>query len=81
MTEGAPGAFLETILERASVGAALLDAGQTPRGRQMLTLWKLTGFEPVPADYAQTLADIVRAYPPPARLVRTSAESATPAPR
>jgi hypothetical protein len=30
-----------------------------------MTLWRLTAFEPIPADYEKTLTDIVKAYPPP----------------
>lgn len=48
----------------------LLDAPRHPRAQQLLTLWKLTGFEEVPADYEQTLAAILQAYPPPADLCR-----------
>jgi ABC-type phosphate/phosphonate transport system substrate-binding protein len=56
-----PGAVADELVQRFR--AALLNANQTARGRQMLTLWKLTAFEPVPEDYAQTLADILRSYP------------------
>jgi hypothetical protein len=31
------------------------------RGRHLLTLWRVTGFEPVPGDYQQML----EGYPPP----------------
>ncbi len=58
-----PGAVAEGLVQRFR--DALLNATQEPRGRQMLTLWKLTGFEPVPPDYRQRLAAIARAYPPP----------------
>jgi hypothetical protein len=40
-------------------------AGQGARGKQFLSLWKLTGFEKVPDDYKQTLARTFLAYPPP----------------
>jgi ABC-type phosphate/phosphonate transport system substrate-binding protein len=43
----------------------LVNASHNILGRQMLTLWKLTAFEPVPADYETTLSEIVKAYPPP----------------
>jgi ABC-type phosphate/phosphonate transport system substrate-binding protein len=36
------------------------------RGKELLEMCRITGFEAVPADYEQTLADIVKAYPPPA---------------
>jgi ABC-type phosphate/phosphonate transport system substrate-binding protein len=35
------------------------------RGKELLELCRITGFEAVPAEYEQTLADIVKAYPPP----------------
>jgi ABC-type phosphate/phosphonate transport system substrate-binding protein len=47
-----------------TIRGALLDAHQNPEGRQLLTLWKLTGFEPVPDNYEQTLKDILQKYPP-----------------
>lgn len=43
---------------------ALLNAHQNPEGRQLLTMWKLTGFEPVPEDYEKQLKSIVKVYPP-----------------
>jgi ABC-type phosphate/phosphonate transport system substrate-binding protein len=43
---------------------ALLDAHKNPEGRQLLTLWRLTGFEPVPDDYDKTLKAILETYPP-----------------
>jgi ABC-type phosphate/phosphonate transport system substrate-binding protein len=43
----------------------LINCNKTILGRQLLTLWKLTGFEKVPADYDQLLTDIAKAYPPP----------------
>jgi ABC-type phosphate/phosphonate transport system substrate-binding protein len=44
---------------------ALLNAHQNPEGRQLLTMWKLTGFEPVPKDYEEKLRSILKDYPPP----------------
>jgi ABC-type phosphate/phosphonate transport system substrate-binding protein len=35
------------------------------RGRELLELCRITGFEAVPPDYEQMLADIAKAYPPP----------------
>jgi ABC-type phosphate/phosphonate transport system substrate-binding protein len=43
----------------------LVEADKTELGRQLLTLWQLTGFEPVPSDYDETVANIIKAYPPP----------------
>lgn len=45
---------------------SLLNIKQTLRGKQALLLFKMTGFEPVPEDYEKALANIVKAYPPPA---------------
>lgn len=43
----------------------LLNANRTFLGRQLMTLWRLSGFEVVPADYEETLVNIAKAYPPP----------------
>lgn len=43
----------------------MLNANKTVLGKQMLTMWKLTAFEMVPADYEQTLAEFVKVYPAP----------------
>jgi ABC-type phosphate/phosphonate transport system substrate-binding protein len=40
-------------------------AHTTPLGRQLLSLWLMTRFEPVPEDYSKALSDIAVAYPPP----------------
>ncbi len=58
-----PGALPEATIDRFRLG--MLNANQTLLGRQLLNLWKLTGFEAVPADYEQTLTNIVKAYPAP----------------
>ena len=58
-----PGILDEAALR--SIRAALKKSPDTPEGRQMLTLWKLTGFEDVPKDYDKDLADILKTYPPP----------------
>jgi ABC-type phosphate/phosphonate transport system substrate-binding protein len=56
-----PGTMDESTVQRFRDG--LIKANKSALGRQFLTLWKLTAFEPVPADYEQTLADILKAYP------------------
>jgi ABC-type phosphate/phosphonate transport system substrate-binding protein len=33
--------------------------------QQLLTLWKLTTIEPVPADFEETITTILKTYPPP----------------
>jgi len=42
----------------------LLKANQTDRGQQMLTLFRLTGFQAVPNDFPQALARTRKDYPP-----------------
>lgn len=49
----------------------LLNTHKSILGRQLLTLWKLTGFQAIPGDYDQMLADIMKAYPPPAEVEET----------
>jgi ABC-type phosphate/phosphonate transport system substrate-binding protein len=44
----------------------MLKANKDPVGRHLLSFWKMTSFEPVPADYGQTLDEIIKVYPPPA---------------
>jgi ABC-type phosphate/phosphonate transport system substrate-binding protein len=58
-----PGAIDAESLRRFREGMST--ANQSPLGRQLMTLWKLTAFEPIPADYEKTLTEIVKAYPPP----------------
>src|SRR5439155_19922206 len=40
-------------------------AHTTVLGRQLLSLWLMTRFESVPADYPKALSEIAAAYPPP----------------
>ena len=63
-----PGSIDADTLKRFREGMAT--ANQNALGRQLMTLWKLTAFEPVPADYEKTLTDIVKAYPPPEPTVK-----------
>ncbi|MBL8794773.1 MAG: PhnD/SsuA/transferrin family substrate-binding protein [Planctomycetia bacterium] len=44
----------------------LVGAHKTILGKQLLTMWKLTGFEAVPDDYDQILENIAKVYPLPA---------------
>jgi ABC-type phosphate/phosphonate transport system substrate-binding protein len=57
-----PGALNEELLQR--IHDAMITAKDTPRGQAMLNLCRITGFEEVPADYDQMLANIAKAYPP-----------------
>lgn len=61
-----PGALDDATIQRFRDG--MTNANKEPLGRQMLTLWKLTGFEAVPEDFQETLENIVKAYPPPPAL-------------
>lgn len=66
------GSLDETTLQRFRGG--LLDATRSIAGRQVLTLWRMTAFEPIPADYDRTLADILKSYPPRSRASRPEPE-------
>lgn len=57
------GALSTATLEKFRKG--MISANKNERGRDMMSMWKLTGFEPVPADYEQACANIMKAYPPP----------------
>lgn len=43
----------------------LITAKQSILGRYLMTLWKLTAFDPVSEDYDEQLTNILKAYPPP----------------
>jgi ABC-type phosphate/phosphonate transport system substrate-binding protein len=61
-------AYCEGSLDDATLThlkRGLLNAGQTPQGTRVLTLWQLEAFEAPPADYEQQLAEVLREYPPP----------------
>jgi ABC-type phosphate/phosphonate transport system substrate-binding protein len=59
------GAIDEATLKKFREG--LMHANRTVVGRQIMTLFKLSGFEPVPKDYDQLLVQIIKNYPEPAR--------------
>lgn len=58
-----PGVLNDAVIKRFR--DSLLTTHKSMLGKQLLTLWRLTGFEAIPADYEQTLNDIVKAYPAP----------------
>jgi ABC-type phosphate/phosphonate transport system substrate-binding protein len=58
-----PGYLNEDTLRRFREG--MINADKSPVGRQLIMLWKLTGFEDVPPDYNDIVQNIVKAYPPP----------------
>jgi ABC-type phosphate/phosphonate transport system substrate-binding protein len=45
----------------------MIKANQSDRGREAMANFKIAAFEPVPADYAQTLESIRKVYPAPAK--------------
>jgi ABC-type phosphate/phosphonate transport system substrate-binding protein len=61
-------AYYGSVLDRATrrrFRDGLLGTARKERGRMMLTLFHLTGFEAVPKDFGQMLAKTRKAYPPP----------------
>lgn len=40
-------------------------ANKNPTGRNLMGIMQMTGFEPVPNDYNQQLAEVLKLYPPP----------------
>lgn len=50
----------------------MIGANQSPRGRDMMSIFKMTGFEPVPENYGQMIAEILRHYPAPERTEKVS---------
>lgn len=44
---------------------ALLGASRKEKGETTLTLFRLTGFVAVPADFDKVVADTRKTYPPP----------------
>ena len=61
-------AYRAGSLDRATVKRfqeSLLEGQHTALGRQLLTLWKITSLELVPANFEETLEKTLKAYPPP----------------
>jgi ABC-type phosphate/phosphonate transport system substrate-binding protein len=59
-----PGRLGQDTLDRFK--AAMLHADRNPVGRQLLSLWRVSGFAAVPSDYQAGLAKILKIYPAPA---------------
>jgi ABC-type phosphate/phosphonate transport system substrate-binding protein len=57
------GALDEATLKRLRDG--LIKGSETERGRTLLGFFGMTGFAAVPDDYERSVADILKAYPPP----------------
>lgn len=51
------------VLERFRGG--MLKANNSERGRDMMSMWRITSFEEVPGDYQRTVDEILRSYPVP----------------
>ena len=43
----------------------MISANRSERGRELMDLWKISSFQPIPGDFQQSLAAIVQAYPAP----------------
>jgi ABC-type phosphate/phosphonate transport system substrate-binding protein len=56
------GALDEKILARFRDG--MVNAKKNEKAREVMSMFHITAFEPIPADYAQSLAAIMRVYPP-----------------
>ena len=44
---------------------SMLKVNQSDRGRESLDAFRLTGFQPAPADLQQNLTEILSSYPAP----------------
>jgi hypothetical protein len=60
------GAVDKETLRRFQEG--MTNARKSAYGRQLMTLWRMTGFESVPEDYEQTLKDVAKDYPAPKKM-------------
>ncbi len=49
----------------AKFKSGMVNAKNDTEARELMALFQLTGFEEIPANFAETLANIIRAYPPP----------------
>ncbi|MCS7046598.1 MAG: phosphate/phosphite/phosphonate ABC transporter substrate-binding protein [Gemmataceae bacterium] len=58
------GAVADEILAKFKAGMAA--ANKIERTRELMNLFQITAFEPIPHDYADMLAEIVKHYPAPA---------------
>lgn len=57
------GAVSEAVLNKFRDG--MVNANKNERTRELMNVYQITAFEPVPPDYARTCADIIKAYPAP----------------
>jgi ABC-type phosphate/phosphonate transport system substrate-binding protein len=60
-------AYYDQVLDQATLTRfqqGLLDASHSDRGQTLLTLFRLTGFARVPADFEKVVAETGKTYPP-----------------
>jgi ABC-type phosphate/phosphonate transport system substrate-binding protein len=50
----------------------MIRANQSPRGRDLMSIFKMTAFESVPDNYGQMIAEILRHYPAPEPVEKVS---------
>ncbi len=72
-----PGAVDEAMLKKFREG--MTTAHERILGRQLLNLWRLSGFAEVPREYHDLLADVARRYPKPFQPACFAAAAADPA--
>jgi hypothetical protein len=61
-------AYREGAVSRKTLAkfeAGLRSANKTEMGKELLKMWKITSFEPIPANFAEQLESSLKAYPPP----------------
>lgn len=58
-----PDSINEDALRRFRQGMST--AHTTPMGRQLMSLWAMAGFQPLPPNYDEQLAACLKSYPPP----------------
>jgi ABC-type phosphate/phosphonate transport system substrate-binding protein len=61
-------AYYDKVLDEATLRRfreGLLGASNKEKGKMMLTLFRLSGFDAPPEDFAKVLAETRKAYPPP----------------
>jgi ABC-type phosphate/phosphonate transport system substrate-binding protein len=71
-----PGGCDEATIKRVVDG--MTTAHQRVLGRQMLTLWRLSQFSRVPAEYQEMLSEVLKAYPEPICPARFTPEPQQP---
>src|SRR5262249_23770784 len=63
--------YYEGVLDAATIDrfkAGLLKANESTRAKEMMSSFKITSFDPVPADYAEMLAATLKLYPAPEKI-------------